>query len=314
MDKFIISTGGRPIRNEDIKLLNDDAVKYFKQFGKMFNKIDRSDGTYHTKILVGCEITGTTTVTEGIIIHPNGELYYHPSTDYSPNDPNNLWWVIDETDSDSRTYKDGNNKYTIKSTIAYLTPSPTSAQLSFLGATIGGTGNTQKYSDTVRISDLLDQVINNKLSFDNGDIYTNSASTSLELQSWWDYRNNPTTINRYGGTLTIGSSSYPDVDTKIYGDLDCVDDSFTTIYSGAFNSGTITISSGSSTRMVYAYSHTSVSNDFDVLFDVGAVRVGRTGAYLGYSFILPAGVVGSITLQTGSAAGFAVLTQKFGNV
>lgn len=297
MDTIKINDGGRPITNNDLQNFYTDAGVALKGLGISLNN------TGKPMILWGMTNVGSG-VSEGAIIGPDGEIYYHTDNGYGGWDPDIFLLDFVETDEDSRVYYDGNTKYTHKTRRAILRTTTTS----------GWSAVTYTEADAGRIYDKLYHLLNNKMFFNVGDIYT-SDSNGLQLQSNYSVTGD-TVINKYEGDVTIGSvrpilSAY---DVTLNGQVKMIDD-YTYMIEGAmsFLSGSYTIGALGYDRLIYAFAEWA-TNDFTFDCYIGSTKVTRCGAELGTQFILPANIVGTITVTGGHADSFYMWAQKFGNV
>lgn len=291
MNTIKIDTGGRPFHNDDLSNIYSDNLEIIKSIGSTLNMAG-------TPMIIWGMLNVGYLVTEGAILGTDGEIYHHPSTTYSLFDGDTFLLDFQSTDEDSRTYYDGNDKYCHTSRQAILRTSTTS----------GWSAITYNEANANRLDIKLYNLLHNKLHFEVGDIYSTDTN-GLQLQSMITTGN--TYVNRYGGTLSIGEDGYTPT-TKIYGDVQSINTNKTLEYTGSYLSGTITLDVKSYDRVVYAYSNTSVSNDFDVIVSLNGDYITRTGPYLGMNVIVPAGMTCIFTLNSGTAAGFVINSYKLG--
>lgn len=291
MNKIKADFLGRLITSDDFNYITNDALEIFKSLGMSLNK------TGDPMILWGMIATGND-VSAGAILGPDGEIYYHDAINYSSFNETTFKLDFYTSDEDSRTYYDGNDRYCHTTRRAILRVTTTG----------GWSGVTYQTANANRLDDKLNNLLNNKLKFETGDIYSTDVN-GLQLQSIITTGN--TWVNRYGGTLTIGEPGYTPT-TKTYGDVQTINSTKVSEYNGAYLSGTITLAVKTYDRVVYGYSATSVSNDFDVTVSLDSQMVSRTGPYLGINIIVPAGSTCVFTLNSGTATSFFINSYKLG--
>lgn len=291
MNTIKIDTGGRPFHNDDLSNIYSDNLEIIKSIGSTLNMAG-------TPMIIWGMLNVGYLVTEGAILGTDGEIYHHPSTTYSLFNGDTFLLDFQSTDEDSRTYYDGNDKYCHTSRQAILRTSTTS----------GWSAITYNEANANRLDIKLYNLLHNKLHFEVGDIYSTDTN-GLQLQSMITTGN--TYVNRYGGTLSIGESGYSPT-TEVYGKVKMIGD-LSNIWWDTFGAGSVlNVPVQQYDSMIYGYSATSVSNDFDVIVSVDAVNLVRAGAYQGFTVAVPAGSSCVITRNSGTATTFVVHQNKLG--